>query len=97
MKLVRISTGADGESHIERMDFDFSERAGTRTVPQRAAAVTFAHRADGSFSDFHTPPQRLCYQKTSSGRWVDPAGVHLKAVSCVGRRLCQISGLTGVA
>ncbi len=58
MKLVRIYTGSDGESHIERTDFALTERAGTRTVPQEASAVTFAQRTGGSFSDFHTPPYR---------------------------------------
>ena len=58
MKLARVYTGSDGESHIEQVGFDFSEREGTRTVTQKASAVAFAQRTAGSFSDFHTAPRR---------------------------------------
>jgi hypothetical protein len=58
MKLVRVYTGSDGESHIEQMSFNFSEREGTRTSAEHASGVTFAQRAEGSFLDFHNAPQR---------------------------------------
>ncbi len=58
MKLVRVYSGPDRESHIERLDFELTEREGTRTLTQDASAVSFAQRAAGSFSDFHNAPRR---------------------------------------
>ena len=60
MKLLRVYTGPDGESHIERLEFALVEREGTRTQLQAASGVSFAQRAEGSFSDFHNAP-RLQY------------------------------------
>lgn len=60
MKLVRIYTGDDGESHVEPMDqseFPYAERDGTRTEPIPAASVQFAYRKPG-FIDFHPAPRR---------------------------------------
>ena len=58
MKLIRVYTGSDGESHIERLDFDLTERDGTRTLIEESGGISFAERLEGSFSDFHNPPAR---------------------------------------
>lgn len=54
---MRVYTGEDGESHLEEMSPEFSDREGTRTQLQRARGITFAHRADGSFTDYHPAPR----------------------------------------
>jgi len=61
MKLVRIYTGDDGESHLDitdDADLDFVERDGTRTAVQSVTGAQFALRKDGYFSDFHNAPRR---------------------------------------
>ncbi|MCA9846443.1 MAG: hypothetical protein KC461_08650 [Dehalococcoidia bacterium] len=60
MKLVRIYTGDDGESHVEPMDqsaLPFTERDGTRTPVVSAVGVELALRKSG-FIDFHPAPRR---------------------------------------
>jgi len=54
---MRVYTGDDGESHLEELSPEFTDREGTRTPPQQANGITFAHRADGSFIDFHPAPR----------------------------------------
>ena len=58
MKRVRIYDGDDGQSHVETVAFEFTEREGTRTVSQPADSVAFYERTEGSFTDFHRPPRR---------------------------------------
>ena len=60
MKFVRVYTGPDNESHTEVIEPPFSDRDGARTEAETATAITFAHRPDGSFIDFHPAP-RLQY------------------------------------
>ncbi len=60
MKFVRVYTGDDNESHVEVIEPEFSDRDGTRTAVETANAVSFAHRPDGSFIDYHPAP-RLQY------------------------------------
>lgn len=60
MKVVRIYTGTDGESHVEPMDqtaLPFTDRGGTRTPVVPAVGVEFALRKAG-FIDFHPAPRR---------------------------------------
>ena len=56
MKLLRVYSGPDRESHIERLEFAFAERRGTLTQLQKASGVSFGQRTEGSFSDFHNAP-----------------------------------------
>jgi hypothetical protein len=61
MKLVRIYTGDDGESHLDitdGVDLDFVERDGTRTAVHPVTGAQFAIRKEGHFSDFHNAPRR---------------------------------------
>ena len=61
MKLVRIYTRDDNESHLDIMDqgdLDYVEREGTRTAVESATGVQFAMRKEGSFRDFHNAPRR---------------------------------------
>jgi len=60
MKLVRIYTGDDNESHIEERPIDFNEREGMRSAVEAAEGVLFVKRPEGGFTDFHPAP-RLQY------------------------------------
>jgi hypothetical protein len=57
MKIVHITTGADGESHVEVKAPAFTERENRRTKTQAAASIAFMKREVG-FTDFHPAPQR---------------------------------------
>ena len=57
MKVVHITTGADGESHVEVRAPEYTEREGRRTAPQGTETVSFLKREVG-FSDFHPAPRR---------------------------------------
>jgi hypothetical protein len=58
VKLVRVYTGEDNESHFEEQPLDFGETG--RTAPQLSdgVSITFAERKEGAFSDFHHGPER---------------------------------------
>lgn len=61
MKLVRVYTGDDNESHLDIKDeseLNYTERDGTRTAVEGVTGALFAIRKDGSFSDFHNAPRR---------------------------------------
>ena len=62
MKLVRIFTGDDDESHFEvhsQTDyFTFSERNNTRTAIQKACGIIFATRDTSAEVKFHNPASR---------------------------------------
>jgi hypothetical protein len=58
MKRVRIYDGDDGQSHVTELAFDFTERDGTRTLPDRAESIAFYRRDVDSFQGFHRPPRR---------------------------------------
>ena len=66
-KLVRIYSGSDGQSHIEHMEFPFTEHDGTRTSPRATSEVTFAHRHAGAFTEFHPAPRRQYVIYLSAG------------------------------
>jgi quercetin dioxygenase-like cupin family protein len=70
MKLVRIYTGDDGESHLDISDqggLDYVERDGTRTAVENVVGAQFAMRKDGGFTDYHNAPRRqyVCYLTAS--------------------------------
>lgn len=61
MKVVRIYSGDDGESHLDitaHTDLNYVERDGTRTAVQAVSGAQFAMREEGSFNDFHNAPRR---------------------------------------
>lgn len=60
MKIWRVYSGDDGESHLEEVTLQFTEGDGKRTVPHTSsdAAVTWALRTEGDFADFHNGPAR---------------------------------------
>ena len=66
-KLVRIYAGSDFQSHIEHLDFEFEEHEGTRTFARAVSEVTFVHRRDGAFTDFHPAPRRQFVFYLSAG------------------------------
>ncbi len=60
MKVVRIYTGDDGESHFEDMDIEFSEDGfgGLLSSPVKTKSVIF-RKVDGDYLlDFHNAPRR---------------------------------------
>ncbi|NKB57456.1 MAG: hypothetical protein GKS00_14115 [Alphaproteobacteria bacterium] len=61
MKLVRVYTGEDNESHLDIMDqieLDYVERDGTRTAVAGVTGAQFGLRKEGAFTDFHNAPRR---------------------------------------
>lgn len=62
MKLVRLYTGDDNESHIELHDqneyFDFTERNNTRTAVLDARGIIFAKRDTSAEVKFHNATRR---------------------------------------
>ena len=61
MKLGRVYTGDDGESHVEERDqteFEFVERDGTRTETLGAVTVNFSKREAGAVGEYHNAPRR---------------------------------------
>ncbi|RJQ09106.1 MAG: hypothetical protein C4558_06835 [Dehalococcoidia bacterium] len=57
MKIVNITTGADGESHVRIMTPEFTENDGRRTKIQPTESITFMKRELG-FIEFHPAPRR---------------------------------------
>jgi hypothetical protein len=60
MKLARVYTGDDGESHVESLDsseFDYVERDGTRTEMLPTISANFLKREAGPVGVFHNAPQ----------------------------------------
>lgn len=60
MKIVRIFTGDDGESHFEDIDIEMSEAglAGLMSKPVPAKSVIFREVDTDYQLDFHTAPRR---------------------------------------
>ncbi|MEL0106719.1 MAG: hypothetical protein ACO3MW_04970 [Rhodospirillales bacterium] len=62
MKLVRLYTGDDNETHIEQHDqmdyFDFTERNNTRTAVQQTHGIVFAKRDTDAPVKFHNATKR---------------------------------------
>ena len=56
MKIVHITTGSDGESHITILAPEFTEDENRRTKAQATESLTFMKRELG-FIDFHPAPR----------------------------------------
>ena len=69
MRIVRIYTGSDQQSHFEEIElsFEVGERWET-TALQTAAGVAFRRAPAGHVIDWHPAPRRQ-YVVTLSGEW----------------------------
>jgi len=69
MKIVRLYTGADQQSHFEELELTFAqgERLQT-TVTQAAASVAFRCAPVGHVIDWHPAPRRQ-YVVSLCGEW----------------------------
>ena len=69
MKIVRIHTGNDAQSHFKDIEVEFEPRGDTETTqPQGATDIIFRRAPSGYFHDFHVAPKRQ-YVITLSGEW----------------------------
>ena len=76
VKITRLFTGPDGQTHAEEMDADFAPAAnGNDTYKLLANAGAELHRAaPGRVADWHTAPRRQ-YVITLSGHEIGRAHV----------------------
>lgn len=59
MRLFRLYTGDDQQSHLEELKMPFaSGQYGEQTPLQPAKGVTFTRMAPGAFVDWHNAPRR---------------------------------------
>lgn len=59
MRLFRLHSGSDGQSHVEELNLDFKlEGLGERTPLQAVKGVTFSRVKPGTFMDWHNAPRR---------------------------------------
>jgi hypothetical protein len=59
MRLFRLYTGDDGQSHLQEMSLSFTPgQFAEQTAMQPAKGVTFSQMAPGTFIDWHTAPRR---------------------------------------
>jgi len=65
IKMTRIYTGPDGQSHAEEVDLPLT--TGTATAMFQATGVQFRRTPPGTFSDWHVGPRRQ-FVITLSGR-----------------------------
>ena len=67
MRLFRLYSGPDGQSHLEEMKLPFApDEHAERTPLQPAKGVVFSRMAPGTFMDWHNAPRRQ-YVITLSG------------------------------
>lgn len=57
MKIVHITTGTDGESHVKILAPEFTESENRRTKTQSTETITFMKRELG-FIEFHPAPRK---------------------------------------
>ena len=68
MKVVRIYTGDDNQTHFEDVDLPYTPGGESETTPPRAASQAKFNRYPADFAlDWHTAPQRQ-YVVTLSGQ-----------------------------
>ncbi len=70
MKVIRIYTGDDNQSHFEEIEMEFKPRGdATETTPLQAATdIVFRRAPAGYVHDWHVAPKRQ-YVITLSGQW----------------------------
>lgn len=69
MKIIRLYTGKDGQSHFEEVEMAFTgEGRFPSTAPQDASTVVFRLAPPGHVIDWHPAPRRQ-YVVTLSGEW----------------------------
>jgi len=69
MKIVRIYTGRDQQSHFEEMELSFAQGERMQTTElQPASSVVFRRVPAGHVIDWHPAPRRQ-YVVTLSGEW----------------------------
>jgi hypothetical protein len=68
MKIVRLYTGPDGESHLEEIEVEFGPMGTTKTTQlQAATGIAFRRAPAGNVQDYHPAPRRQ-YVVTLSGQ-----------------------------
>jgi len=68
MKIVRLYTGADNQSHFEAIEARFTGVGIATTEIQNASSVVFRSAPVGHVIDWHPAPRRQ-YVVSLSGRW----------------------------
>ena len=59
MKVIRIYTGDDGESHFEDLDLPYEKIGDAEvTAQQTATGISFRRTPPGNFVDWHPAPRR---------------------------------------
>jgi hypothetical protein len=58
MKVVRIYTGDDNQSHFEEIDLPFAPDGPGELTPPLATNLVFSRRAPGGVQDWHCAPRR---------------------------------------
>ena len=59
MRLFRLYSGSDGESHLEEIALSFARGEFAEQSPtQPAAGISFSRMAPGTFVDWHNAPRR---------------------------------------
>jgi quercetin dioxygenase-like cupin family protein len=59
MRLFRLYSGSDGQSHLEEMSLSFTGGQFAEQSPMQAAAgISFSRMAPGTFVDWHNAPRR---------------------------------------
>jgi quercetin dioxygenase-like cupin family protein len=68
MKIVRLYSGADNQSHFEEIEARFTGDGIETTETQTASAVTFRRAPAGHVIDWHPAPRRQ-YVVSLAGKW----------------------------
>ena len=59
MRIHRLYTGTDGQSHLEELKIPFAPAAmGEQAPMQKVNGIVFSRVAPGTFSDWHNAPRR---------------------------------------
>jgi quercetin dioxygenase-like cupin family protein len=59
MRLFRLYSGSDGQSHIEEINLSFTPGKFAEQSPtQPAASISFSRMTPGTFVDWHNAPRR---------------------------------------
>jgi quercetin dioxygenase-like cupin family protein len=59
MRLFRLYSGSDGQSHLEEISLAFKPgQFAEQSATQPATSISFSRMAPGTFVDWHTAPRR---------------------------------------